>query len=95
MRRSFLAFAVLTWPCVLAAPAQVPDTYRSRLTLDRPYLLLNQTVPLAALCGLLALGFGVASARRRRRKFWGWSLGFGVLALLLGALSVLLGLTIP
>lgn len=90
-----LAFVVLAWPRVLAAQVQVPDAYRSRLTVDRPYLLLNQTVPLAVLCVLLALGFGIAAARRRRRVLWGWSVGFGALALLLGALSVLLGLTIP
>lgn len=48
-----------------------------------------------AFSGLLALGFGVAAARRQRRALWGWSVGFGALALLLGALSVLLGLTLP
>ncbi|MPY67960.1 hypothetical protein F8S09_14965 [Deinococcus sp. SDU3-2] len=95
MKGSILACAVLTWPYVLAVSVQVPDTYRSRLTLDRPYLLMNQTVPLAAFCAVLALGFGVAAVRRRRRGLWGWSAGFGALALLLAAVSVLLALTIP
>lgn len=58
-------------------------------------MLMNQTVPLAAFCAVLALGFGVAAARRRRRGLWGWSAGFGAVALLLGAVSVLLALTIP
>lgn len=63
--------------------------------MDRPYQLINQTVPLAVLCLLLAVGLGVAAARRHRRALWGWCAAFGALALILGVLSVLLALTLP
>lgn len=75
--------------------ARVPDGYNSRLTLDRPYQLINQTLPLAGLCLLLAVVLGVAAAQRRKRALWGWCAASSALALLLGALSVLLALTIP
>ena len=59
------------------------------------YMLLNLTVPAALILLLSSLVLGVMAARTRRRTRRVASAVCGVLAVLMGVLSYLLGLTIP
>ncbi|MPY67169.1 hypothetical protein F8S09_10760 [Deinococcus sp. SDU3-2] len=59
------------------------------------HMLLNLTVPAALILLLSSVVLGVMAARTRRRSLRVASAVCGVLAVLIGVLSLLLGLTIP
>jgi len=63
--------------------------------MSRPDLLLNLTVPAALVLLLGAVVLGVLAARTHRRSLTVASAVCGVMAVLTGVLSYLLGLIIP